>query len=188
MSKKRLILSVHDPASIFYPVDMYVNFSGYILLHLEEVRHFIWNNDTMRLHCLLIFTTWRLAHGVDIYSRYFVVAYLANLANLANNNPHISSSLIDIKVLNLRYLLASILTLTPINRCFVVITDNHYESLYNHQFFRFPREPTAYLFLKVTTNNEDLLSPNYQTVRVLKQIKHFNCDIHFITLSDGEQV
>lgn len=88
---------------------------------------------------------------------------------------------------SLRLLLAQILVMSRIERCFVVISDDWYDPVYNKGFFQYSHEPLTHFYIKIK-DSEDLKAPNYQTVRVLKQIKVFNCDIHFITLLNGGQV
>ncbi|XP_061388746.1 glutamate receptor ionotropic, kainate glr-3 [Musca vetustissima] len=88
---------------------------------------------------------------------------------------------------SLRLLLSQILSVARIERCFVVITDDWYDPIYDKTFFQYPHAPLTNFYIKIR-DNEDLKAPNYQTVRVLKQIKVFNCDIHFITLLNGGQV
>ncbi|XP_004536241.2 uncharacterized protein LOC101451173 [Ceratitis capitata] len=88
---------------------------------------------------------------------------------------------------NLQHLLTTLLGAARIERCFVIITDNTYQALYDSSFFRNQRTPGAYFFIKVLPT-EDLLAPNYQTVRVLKKIRAQNCEFVFVTLLNGLQV
>lgn len=88
---------------------------------------------------------------------------------------------------SMRLIFSNILTVAHIERCFVIMTDDWHEDIYDARFFQYPRQPVAYFYIKIA-DSEDLMAPNYQTVRVLKQIKTFNCDFHFITLVDGLQV
>uniref|UniRef100_A0A1B0FPF1 Uncharacterized protein n=1 Tax=Glossina morsitans morsitans TaxID=37546 RepID=A0A1B0FPF1_GLOMM len=88
---------------------------------------------------------------------------------------------------DLRQLLADLLVASQVERCFTIVTDSWYQTLYDKYFFEYSRQPLSYLYVHVKAS-EDLLSPNYQTVRVLKQIKAFNCDLHFVTLLNGLQV
>uniref|UniRef100_A0A1B0BS36 Ionotropic glutamate receptor C-terminal domain-containing protein n=1 Tax=Glossina palpalis gambiensis TaxID=67801 RepID=A0A1B0BS36_9MUSC len=88
---------------------------------------------------------------------------------------------------DLRQLLANLLVASQVERCFMIVTDSWYQTLYDNYFFEYSRQPLSYLYVHVKAS-EDLLSPNYQTVRVLKQIKAFNCDLHFVTLLNGLQV
>lgn len=88
---------------------------------------------------------------------------------------------------DLRQLLADLLVASQVERCFTIVTDSWYQTLYDKYFFEYSRQALSYLYVHVKAS-EDLLSPNYQTVRVLKQIKAFNCDLHFVTLLNGLQV
>jgi len=36
--------------------------------------------------------------------------------------------------------------------------------------------------------SEDLLSPNYQTVKVIQEVKKNNCNLYAVLLANGEQV
>lgn len=88
---------------------------------------------------------------------------------------------------NLHHLLSTLLASARIERCFVIITDSTYHQLYSGQFFRRQHWQSAYYFINVPPT-EDLLAPNYQMVRVLKQIHKQNCEFMLITLLNGLQV
>lgn len=83
--------------------------------------------------------------------------------------------------------MSRILVVSRIERCFVILTDEWHDPIYEQIFFQYPRQPLSNFYIKVQ-EFDDLMAPNYQTVRVLKQIKVVNCDIHFITLLNGLQV
>lgn len=81
-------------------------------------------------------------------------------------------------------LLSKLLVISKVEHCYAIITDSWYASAYDDTFFHYPRQPLPLFYLKVE-DLEDLKAPNYQTIRVLKQI---NCDLHFITILNGLQV
>lgn len=69
----------------------------------------------------------------------------------------------------------------------MIITDEWYSDIYDYNFFKYSRKPITYFYIKIK-ETEDLKAPNYNTVRILKQIRAFNCDLHFVTLLNGIQV
>ncbi|XP_046803555.1 probable glutamate receptor [Lucilia cuprina] len=87
----------------------------------------------------------------------------------------------------LRTLLSEILLKAQVERCYVIISDEWYSSIYDHNFFKYSRNSVTNFYLRIK-DTEDLKAPNYNTVRVLKQIRAFNCDLHLITLLNGIQV
>ncbi|XP_054744500.1 ionotropic receptor 21a [Anastrepha obliqua] len=117
----------------------------------------------------------------------FVKICGANAEGLSFPSSILESYLDDTPHKNLHHLLNELLASSRIERCFVIITDNAYQHLYDYQFFANQRSPRAYYFVKVPPA-EDLLAPNYQTVRVLKQIRAQNCEFMFVTLLNGLQV
>lgn len=74
-----------------------------------------------------------------------------------------------------------------VQRCFVIISDEWYSSIYDEHFFKYSRKPLTNFYIRIK-ETEDLKAPNYNTVRVLKQIGAFNCDLHFITILNALQV
>ncbi|XP_075153952.1 ionotropic receptor 68a isoform X2 [Haematobia irritans] len=98
-------------------------------------------------------------------------------------NSFVSSEYLN----SLRLLLARFTAISGVDRCFMIMTDQWHDPIYNKYFFQYPRQPIPNFYLKIS-ESEDLMAPHYQTVRVLKQIKSLNCDLHFITLLNGMQV
>ncbi|XP_013097824.2 glutamate receptor ionotropic, delta-1 [Stomoxys calcitrans] len=117
--------------------------------------------------------------------------FLLRLCILSENFGHVQclmqSNESDNNLDTLRNLLARLMVVSKVERCFMVMTDQWHDPIYNKYFFQYPRQPIPNFYIKIS-DSEDLMAPNYQTVRVLKQIKSLNCDIHFITLLNGVQV
>lgn len=93
---------------------------------------------------------------------------------------------IDKYIHQLRSLFVEILRNTKVEQCLAVITDDVHQSIYEKKFYD-QRDPHLSLYLKLN-NSEDMLSPNYQTVKVLKTIRMLKCDMFFITVLNGVQV
>lgn len=82
-------------------------------------------------------------------------------------------------------LTTDILHRNAVNRCYTIIADNLHQHVFNEQFFL--RSLTTYFTAKVY-DDEDLLSPSEDTVRVLEAIKDNNCDLNFIYILNGIQM
>ncbi|XP_055912429.1 ionotropic receptor 21a [Eupeodes corollae] len=88
----------------------------------------------------------------------------------------------------LSLLVSEIMHKTNVFRCFAIITDDTYYKIFGQTVFeKYRRKLNSNFFLKIS-DTEDLMAPNYQTVRVLKEIRAQNCDLHIIMLSNGNQV
>ena len=81
--------------------------------------------------------------------------------------------------------MAEILRRTKINHCYAILTDSQH---FQHIFYKalFERTKSSKFLIQIE-DNEDLQSPNYQTIKVLKYIKQNDCDLIFILLLNGLQ-
>nr|CAD7409131.1 unnamed protein product [Timema poppensis] len=70
--------------------------------------------------------------------------------------------------------------------CLGIITDQAHQDVFNTAFFR-KLGDTPYLKVLVK-DNEDLLSPNYGTLEVIRQIRKDGCHSYVILLSNGAQM
>lgn len=109
-------------------------------------------------------------------------------AILLSPEPQNSNSLEDY-LHQLSKLTMDILHRTTVNRCYAIITDNLHQHVFNEQFFlrSLQHTLTTYFTAKVY-DDEDLLSPSEDTVRVLEAIKDNNCDLNFIYILNGIQM
>ncbi|XP_059620561.1 uncharacterized protein LOC132264385 [Phlebotomus argentipes] len=71
--------------------------------------------------------------------------------------------------------------------CFAFITDRQYYELLREKLFESGVEDYP-IFLVLISDSEDLLSPNYRTVRMLQEIRKANCGAFVIYLANGIQV
>ncbi|XP_055703556.1 glutamate receptor ionotropic, kainate glr-3 [Phlebotomus papatasi] len=72
-------------------------------------------------------------------------------------------------------------------KCFAIITDNQYYQLLRGPIFATGIEDYP-IYLALVNDSEDLLSPNYNTVRMLQEIRKANCGIYVIYLANGIQM
>ncbi|XP_037957813.1 glutamate receptor ionotropic, delta-2 [Teleopsis dalmanni] len=90
------------------------------------------------------------------------------------------------KVSHLGFLLSEILLTVRLHRCLAIITDDNYHTTYNQDFFRASSLYWPYFYIKVA-ESEDLMSPNYQMLQVVKLMRLYYCDIYLVTLLNGHQ-
>lgn len=114
--------------------------------------------------------------------QFLLILIISVLIKFLHFSQFLSST--DAYIDNLQQLLVEIIRVVRIKRCLVVITDDIHRSLYDQGFYQRLRIQ----FIVKIDETEDLLAPSYQTVRVLKEIQKFDCDLHFVTLLNGIQV
>lgn len=107
---------------------------------------------------------------------------------LLSPEPHNSNSLEDY-MHQLNKLTTDILHRNIVNRCYTIITDNLHQHVFDERFFlRSLQHAFTTYFTARVYDDEDLLSPSEDTVRVLQAIKDNNCDLNFIYILNGIQM
>lgn len=70
--------------------------------------------------------------------------------------------------------------------CLAAICDDTYQDVFGRHFFDQILEIPFFKIL--VADNEDLLSPNYDTLSTIRKIRRNGCHTYVILLSNGDQV
>lgn len=106
---------------------------------------------------------------------------------IQSRQPENSNSLEDY-LHQLNQLTMDILHRNVVNRCYTIITDELHQHVFSERLFQLRQHTFTTYFIVKVYDDEDLLSPSDDTVRVLEAIKANNCDLNFIYILNGIQM
>lgn len=125
------------------------------------------------------------------------------LNNFNNNQELIKSLQLNEYLKQLQLLLNEIKFLTKIHKCYTIITDNIHSDLLTKEFFLNNNYSNIkQLILKLNLNfiiriddnfndndgNSNLSSSSLKILKVLQQIKYYNCDLLFLLIWNGKNM
>uniref|UniRef100_A0A3F2ZDA7 Ionotropic glutamate receptor L-glutamate and glycine-binding domain-containing protein n=1 Tax=Lutzomyia longipalpis TaxID=7200 RepID=A0A3F2ZDA7_LUTLO len=84
-------------------------------------------------------------------------------------------------------LTTSILSKLDPKVCFAILTDRQYYDILRESIFRSGTESYP-VYLVLVSDSDDLLSPNYRTVRMLQEMRRVDCGVYVIYLANGIQM
>ncbi|CAD7078939.1 unnamed protein product [Hermetia illucens] len=75
---------------------------------------------------------------------------------------------------------------SKVQSCLTIITDGFHEEIWGTPFFKKQPHLVSHFIIRIH-DSEDMLNPDYKTVRVLKEVRRKNCELIFIFILNGIQ-